>query len=372
MTSPAVLPGTAVRVLRTAPGRRALHLALLVGGLLALGLLCGQRAQAAEGVPPNPSPAPSLTSTVTSAVTSTVNSAVTSTVNSAVTSTVTSAVTSTVNSAVTSAVTSAVPQKRPAQDAVTPHRELVAAHREPVAVRKPVVKAVSVVDGAGEAVRSVTGTASDTVTGTGTVSSPVASPVTSALTESLTASLTGTLTETITRTLTETVRQVTELPVVPVVQVPELPVVSDPQAGSDPAPVTPAPGPAQAQPRTPVTHVAGHEKPATKAASATATTAASYGPRNTAAVTFASGRAPHTDGHRADRVAGAPAHPAPAGDPDGVLGKAAVDAAPSRQGDAHAATFAGRAPLGLAPGTAARTEAAGTRDRYRDIPLFPG
>ncbi|MFK0281489.1 hypothetical protein ACIQVL_13615 [Streptomyces sp. NPDC090499] len=369
MTSPAVLPGTAVRVLRTAPGRRALHLALLVGGLLALGLLCGQRAQAAEGVPPNPSPAPSLTSTVTSAVTSTVNSAVTSTV--------TSAVTSTVNSAVTSAVTSAVPQKRPAQDAVTPHRELatphrepVAAHREPVAARKPVVKAVPVVDGVGEAVRSVTGTASDTVTGT--VSSPVTFPVTSALTESLTASLTGTLTETITRTLTETVRQVTELPVVPVVQVPELPVVSDPQAGSDPAPVTPAPGPAQAQPRTPVTHVAGHEKPATKAASATATTAASYGPRNTAAVTFASGRAPHTDGHRADRVAGAPAHPAPAGDPDGVLGKAAVDAAPSRQGDAHAVTFVGRAPLGLAPGTAARTEAAGTRDRYRDIPLFPG
>ncbi|MFE2462397.1 hypothetical protein [Streptomyces sp. NPDC059402] len=47
----AVLPGAALRVLRTAAGRRALHLALLVGGLFVLGLLCGGRAQAADGAP---------------------------------------------------------------------------------------------------------------------------------------------------------------------------------------------------------------------------------------------------------------------------------------------------------------------------------
>ncbi|MGY4982605.1 hypothetical protein ACWCYL_36610 [Streptomyces sp. 900105755] len=325
MTSPAVLPGVAVRVLRTAPGRRALQLALLVGGLLALGLLCGQRAQAAEGVPPTPSSAPSPRSAAP------------------------------LKSALTSVVTSAGPQKPAVRDAVTPHRE-------PAAVRKPVVKAVPVVNGVGEAVRSVTGTVTDTVTDTvtRTVSSPVAS------------ALTGTLTE----TLTETVRQVTKLPVVPVVQVPELPVVSDPPAGADPAPETPAPGPAQAQPRTPVPHVAGHDTRRTEAATTAPATAASYGPRNTAAVPFTSGRAPHTDAHRADRAtdraAGAPAHPAPAGDPDGVLGKAAVDATPSRHGDAQAVTFADRAPVGLATGAAARTDAAGTRDRYRDIPLFPG
>ncbi|MER5792425.1 hypothetical protein [Streptomyces sp. NPDC001980] len=295
MTSPAVLSGAAARVLRSAAGRRALQLALLVGGVLALGFLCGQQAQAAEGA----TSAPSLTSVVTRTV--------------------------------------------PLRDVVTPHRE-------PGVARKPVIKAVPVVDGVDEVVRSVTGAVSDTVTRT------VTSPVTSALTE----------------TLAETVRQVTELPAVPVVQVPELPVVSDPPAESDPAPA-PAPGPTQAQPRTPATHDAGQEKPRTEAVTeAAATTAASYGPRNTAAVTFGSGKPPHSGAHRAARAADAPARPAPAGDPDGALGKSAVDAAPSRHGDAHAVTFADRAPLRLAPGAAARLDAAGTRDRYRDIPLFPG
>ena len=47
----AVLPGAALRVMRTAAGRRALHVALLVGGLFVLGVLCGERAQAADGAP---------------------------------------------------------------------------------------------------------------------------------------------------------------------------------------------------------------------------------------------------------------------------------------------------------------------------------
>ncbi|MFI1045640.1 hypothetical protein ACH4U3_07420 [Streptomyces griseoruber] len=51
MTSPTVLPGVVQRVLREAAGRRALRLALLVGGLIALGFLCGGQAQAAEGTP---------------------------------------------------------------------------------------------------------------------------------------------------------------------------------------------------------------------------------------------------------------------------------------------------------------------------------
>ncbi|MFD4503360.1 hypothetical protein [Streptomyces sp. NPDC058457] len=269
-----------MRVLRTVPGRRALQLALLVGGLLALGFLCGQQAQAAEGVPSTPS----LTS-----------------------------------------LTSAVPRKAP-----------------PPGARKPaVIKAVPVapvVDGVHEVVRSVTDTVTDTVN----------SPITSALTE----------------TLTETVRQVTELPVV---QVPELPVVSEPPVES--APVTPTPGPAQ--PRTPVTHDAGHDKSRTEKAAA-ATTAVSYGPRITA-VAFASDRAAaHIGGHRAARAVDAPAHPAPTGDPDGVLGKSAVDGSPSRHGDAYAVAFADRALLRLVPGAAARLDAAGTPDRYRDIPVFPG
>ena len=58
MTSPVALPVAALRVVRAAAGRRALDLALrvtlLAGGLIALGLLCGGRAHAAEGVLPPP------------------------------------------------------------------------------------------------------------------------------------------------------------------------------------------------------------------------------------------------------------------------------------------------------------------------------
>lgn len=50
LTSSAALSGAAVRMLRTAAGRRALQVALLVGGVLVIGLLCGERAYAADGV----------------------------------------------------------------------------------------------------------------------------------------------------------------------------------------------------------------------------------------------------------------------------------------------------------------------------------
>ncbi|MFD8813346.1 hypothetical protein ACFV23_18095 [Streptomyces sp. NPDC059627] len=278
-----------MRVLRTAPGWRALQLALLVGGLLALGFLCGQQAQAAEGVPATPS------------------------------------------------ATSVVTQKVPLRDVVTPRR--VPEMRKPVTRAVPVVPVVAVapvVDSVGEVVGSVTGT--------------VTTPVTTALTD----------------TLVETVRQVTELPVV---QVPQLPVVSEPPVESAPAPVTPEPAPGPAQSRTPVTHDTGHNTSRTETAAA-ATAVVSYGPRITA-VTLTPDRAVHVGGHRAARAA-APAHRAPAGDPDGVLGKAAVDGTASRHCDAHVVTFADRAPLRLVPGAAARLDAAGTRDRYWDIPLFPG
>ncbi|MEV0525263.1 hypothetical protein AB0I66_17720 [Streptomyces sp. NPDC050439] len=46
-----VLPDAAVRVTRAVAGRRALQVVLLLAGLLALGLICGERAQAADGVP---------------------------------------------------------------------------------------------------------------------------------------------------------------------------------------------------------------------------------------------------------------------------------------------------------------------------------
>ncbi|MYT07905.1 hypothetical protein GT021_26505 [Streptomyces sp. SID5470] len=81
----------------------------------------------------------------------------------------------------------------------------------------------------------------------------------------------------------------------------------------------------------------------------------------------------HHPAHRATSTAHMPAHQAPSDSPGGALsGKSAVDNGSSRHGDAHAVTPHHRAPLRLVPGAAASVDAAGTRDRHRDIPVFPG
>ena len=54
MIQPVALTGAALRVMRTVAGRRVLQVVLLVGGLVALGFLCGEQAQAADGVAPAP------------------------------------------------------------------------------------------------------------------------------------------------------------------------------------------------------------------------------------------------------------------------------------------------------------------------------
>ncbi|MFE6987968.1 hypothetical protein ACFVFN_07170, partial [Streptomyces pharetrae] len=69
----------------------------------------------------------------------------------------------------------------------------------------------------------------------------------------------------------------------------------------------------------------------------------------------------------------APAHPAPTGGDSGVLGsRAAADNGGSRHGDVCAVTAVQRAPLRPVPGVLAWADAGETRDRYRDIPVFPG
>src|SRR5689334_24407278 len=58
LTWPAALPAAAVRVMRSAAGRRALQVVVLVGGLFALGFLCGEQAHAADGAPGTSAPGP--------------------------------------------------------------------------------------------------------------------------------------------------------------------------------------------------------------------------------------------------------------------------------------------------------------------------
>ncbi|MER6471398.1 hypothetical protein [Streptomyces collinus] len=95
----------------------------------------------------------------------------------------------------------------------------------------------------------------------------------------------------------------------------------------------------------------------------------------------AAARAPEAPARAAARPAtapvalptGAPASPRPTGDPDGVLGKQAADAPAPRHGDGRAVAPERRAPLWLRPaGTAARAGAPRTRERHRDVPVFPG
>jgi hypothetical protein len=67
-----------------------------------------------------------------------------------------------------------------------------------------------------------------------------------------------------------------------------------------------------------------------------------------------------------------PGRPAPGEDPDGLLGKQAADGSAFRHGDGFAVTLSDRAPVRLAPGVTARDDAPATRERHRDIPVFPG
>ncbi|MER5385675.1 hypothetical protein ABT040_36410 [Streptomyces sp. NPDC002688] len=73
------------------------------------------------------------------------------------------------------------------------------------------------------------------------------------------------------------------------------------------------------------------------------------------------------------QVGRAPARQAPPGDPSGVLGgQSAVDSAAQRHGDAQAVAPDHPVPLRLAPSASVEVTPAGTRDRHRAIPVFPG
>ncbi|MEU0407054.1 hypothetical protein ABZ307_04385 [Streptomyces griseorubiginosus] len=325
MTWSAAFPGVAVRVLRGAFGRRALQVGLLVGGLLVLGFLCGEQAQAAEGV-------------------------------------------------------GVLPVKAPVQ--------LVKPPTEPRALDRGTEKE----------------TAATTATDSGTAKSGPLKPVAPVghdkvlrpLTEDVVAAVgdrivrpVGDLVETVTTGLTETVgippvQDLPELPTLPSFPEspswPTLPTAPSPPSvpGLPGVPVqtlpAPAPAPVTSAPQ-PGPGVHSVAKPADDEASMSGGFA--YGPRFTArgTVTEAAvlGSAHRASAHRTASTVHTPTHQAPADDQGGALGnKSAVDNGSPRHGDAHAITFEHRAPLWLVPGAAADVDAAGTRDRHRDIPVFPG
>ncbi|MGW1502713.1 hypothetical protein ACWCQW_29825 [Streptomyces mirabilis] len=287
------------RMTRTAAGRRALRLALLVAGLFALGLLCGERAHAADGLVPTvptssservvkpgtPLPAAHSAAHTVTHVTDTVTHAhVTDTV-ARVGDTVTR-VTDTVRHVV-----------RPAADSVV----------------RPVGDLV------------------ETVTGESGQAPPEPLP---------------------------------SLPSLP--SLPELPgPPSLPGAGGQ------VPSAGSGPQHSGAGAVSSSSHAVVRHADAGPVGPTYYGPARLG--TSTDGVA--VRGEHQDAVPGpGPDRQAPPGDPKGALGgQSAVDNGTPRHGDPHAVvTPSHRAPPRLVPGVPAAVTAAETRDRYRDIPLFPG
>ncbi|MFD8538632.1 hypothetical protein [Streptomyces rubrogriseus] len=297
----AVLPGAALRVLRTAAGRRALHVALLAGGLFLLGLLCGGRAEAADGA--------------TESSKGRVGQVLDVPVRS---------------------------EERP--DAVLPDLRPVA---------EEVVRAVR---------------------------DRVARPV-------------GAAVETVTEGVEDAEAALrTEVP-----PLRALPAPSDPSAPSDGVPgltdvpdladglgdssastsasVSAVPEP-RAEPAPPVAGASGGEAPSDATDSRAVAGAASpvrvvgYGPEPGAGAAPAAPARTHPAGTAHAEYA--PARPAPTGDPDGALGTASgADQGTSRHGDTRAVAPLHRITFRLVPGVPERTDAAGVREPYRDVPVSP-
>ncbi|MFF9329065.1 hypothetical protein ACF1AY_30645 [Streptomyces sp. NPDC014776] len=326
MTWQPALSGAAVRVLRVAAGRRALRTALLLGGLFALGLLCGQRAHAAEPAAAGTlttAPAGSLTSATAPAAspaTATAAATAKAKATAVATATVTDAETSHLHH--TAPVTSlparldlpALPaqqtlpvQQTPPTQPSLPEPSLPAPSLPDASLPAPPLPAPS-------------------------MPAPPVMPGASAL---------------------------PALPSLPSVpdgpQLPTLPGAGD--AAGAPG------GAAHATVDAPQAH---EDAPRTDGAQGTALRAPRFGPA--APVTRAQ--------QHAKPYAPAPAHapvpPEPAGGASGaVTGGSAADNSTPRHGDAHAVTPHHKLPLPARAGTAARCTAPRIQDRYRDIPVFP-
>ncbi|GAB2723024.1 hypothetical protein [Streptomyces bullii] len=394
MTWSAALSGAAVRMIRAAAGRRALPVALLVGGVFALGLLCGEQAHAADGVSSaQAARGPASTSTVpsTSVSTSTVPSTATVAAASASTDAARSLTRSSVGRVDNDSAGPDLPERAvtsPADVRDVPrggaHGGVAGTLSDARPRTAPEQKPDQDAQRPGELppLPSVSGlpSASDLAPGSDSPSVPeVLSPSDLAVLPGLpdgsvppgppglpTSPGLPAPSGLPTSPALPAPPGLPESPGIPAS--PSLPTQPDFPTLPGPTLPVPAPAPATPQPGSATTPSADADAPQGRAG---ATVATVHGPRFDRAGTDSAVR---DDAQRAVTAHRAPAQhtPVPTGDPDGALGhRAAVDNSTSRYGDAHAVTLDHRAPLRLAPGATAHAEAAGTRDRYRDIPVFP-
>ncbi|MEU9911870.1 hypothetical protein [Streptomyces sp. NPDC051001] len=327
MTWPAALSGAALRSLRTAAGRRALQVALLVGGLFALGFLCGGQASAAEGIP---------TTTATSG---------------AVPVDPADGVRSLTSGAVERL---AKPPAEPEVPHTAPRTDTLPTSADPASADDKVLRPVT---------EQVVGVVD------GVVDGKVLQPV-------------GDLVDTVTEQLGQAQAQMPPLPSLP--SLPSPPVTEPPGLPEFPELPT-LPGlpalPGQTLPgQTPPTTMPQPESPVAdspqgdvvgRRSGKAAATAAFYGPLSVAG-SPTTGAAAKTGEHRVVQGAHAPVAQTPGDDQSGALGnRPTADSGSSRHGDAHAVSLNHRAAVRLLAGAAVRADAFETRDRHRDIPVSP-
>ncbi len=371
LTFPAALVGASVRVLRTAAGRRALQLLLLVSGLFALGFLCGEQAHAADGTATTveavqAAPVVATTDRVPAAGADLAAKAVRG-ADSGRAADAGGVLTSDRAARTGGAVTSdraartggAVDSGRAVDAGRVAEGGRVAGDGRPAVsvrqLRETAVGRMTQVVRTAEAVGTAgAGRVAGSVEAVRGVTERAAEPV-----RTLTDDASGTVGRTRTAAPTVSVPDLDGLPGLPDLTDRLTPRQQPPTAGpqEDSGTSVPVPG--------------GGRRARTGARNAFAASApvSPYGPEAPSALRPS---APATVRH-AVAPAEAPGLPAPAGDPDGALGKqAAVDGTTSRHGDAQAVTLADRAPLRLAPGTLAHVDAPGILERHRDIPVFPG
>ncbi|MFF4273061.1 hypothetical protein [Streptomyces sp. NPDC001536] len=338
MTWPAALPGAALRSLRTAAGRRTLQVALLVGGLFALGFLCGGQASAAEDIP---------TATVTSG-----------------------AAPADPADGVRSLTSDAV--GRLANPPAAPE-----GHHRTAPPTEPTGLAHST-DTAGTDTAPQGGPLADVLPQSAgdKVLRPVTEHVVGAVDGKVLQPV-GDLVETVTGQLAEGQAQMPPLPSLPSLpgtELPGLPGLPElpglPALPGETLPGQTPPGSATPRPKPPVTDSPQGDASGRRSGKSAAT-AAFYGPLSVTG-------SPTTDtaakagGHRAVQGAHAPVRQAPGGDPGGALGnRPTADSGSSRHGDAHAVSLNHRTVVRLVAGAAVRADAFETRDRHRDIPVSP-
>ncbi|MFB8269200.1 hypothetical protein ACFC96_21715 [Streptomyces sp. NPDC055955] len=328
MTSPIALPGAASRVVRAAAGRRALNVALrvmfLVGGLIVLGLLCGGRAHAAEGVVPPTEAAGEQT--VHTAVHATAHAADHASVPERAARHTPPATGSRADGAVREQAVEPVRKRL-----VEPVRKRVA---EPVRtqVAAPVVREVREVRGTvRDAVREEAREAGEFATG-----------------------LVGELADEAPPRFLPAPPSMPGLPGVPVR--PGRPGTPGPAGDGAHAAPTPSAG----------THAAAGHSDAARPGEREAAEAVGdvFAPAGLNAVPA---RTP------AAKAAGASAPaPTPAFPSGSAVGQSAGDGSTTRHSDLAAAAFGSGGTARLLPGATASSHAAPTRDRHRDIPEFPG